>query len=89
LERRWLRSRIERQVLEDDVEAAIDDLNHFVDVARRLREELGGPTCVECGARSSNRARGWCAYIGDVRDQEPLEVFVFCPECAEREFGPS
>jgi hypothetical protein len=22
-----------------------------------------------------------------VRDEEPLEVFAFCPECAEREFG--
>ena len=46
--------------------------------------------CVECGKRARRRhARGWWALIPYEPDREPkLEtVYVFCPECAEREFG--
>lgn len=39
-------------------------------------------TCVECGADSSPEASGWRAYL-TIDD----EAVVFCPECAEREFG--
>jgi hypothetical protein len=33
-------------------------------------------------------ADGWRAYLGvsETNDKEP-ETFVFCPECASREFG--
>jgi hypothetical protein len=34
------------------------------------------------------RRGGWKAEIGDdLRDHDPPEVVVFCPECWEREFG--
>ena len=31
-------------------------------------------------------ARGWRAYLTTDED-EPAEAVVYCPECAEREFG--
>jgi hypothetical protein len=32
---------------------------------------------------------GWRAYIApDPEDEPEGEIFLFCPECAEREFGP-
>ena len=48
---------------------------------------LGGAplVCAECGRQPSedeNAADEWRAYL-DVDDDLP----VFCPECAEREFG--
>jgi hypothetical protein len=39
-------------------------------------------SCVECGAESSGEAGGWRAYL-TIDD----EAVVFCPDCAEREFG--
>ena len=45
----------------------------------------GPPVCAECGRRpreDENGADEWRAYL-DVDDDLP----VFCPECAEREFG--
>jgi hypothetical protein len=37
--------------------------------------------CAECVAESSDDAEGWRAYL-------TLDaVAMFCPECAEREFG--
>lgn len=44
-------------------------------------------TCLECGARSDNHARGWRAVMGGGFEGEPVEVGVYCPDCAEREFG--
>lgn len=38
--------------------------------------------CVECGARSEE-ARGWRAYL----DEDSSDVWTYCGECAEREFG--
>jgi hypothetical protein len=38
--------------------------------------------CLECGTRSTAEARGWRAYLYEER-----EVFVYCPDCAAREFG--
>jgi hypothetical protein len=38
--------------------------------------------CVECGAESE-AGEGWKAYL--TADAEPA---VYCPDCAEREFGP-
>lgn len=39
--------------------------------------------CVECSARSEGDARGWRAYL----DEDSSDVWVYCAECAEREFG--
>jgi hypothetical protein len=46
--------------------------------------------CAECGRAASENADGWRAYLAvtDESDEE-LEVDVFCPECASREFGES
>jgi hypothetical protein len=45
-------------------------------------------TCAECGALSPPDALGWRALLGyDPREDEQAEAFVFCPACAEREFG--
>ena len=38
--------------------------------------------CVECGCRDDERGRGWRAYLDDDQD-----VWIYCPDCAEREFG--
>jgi hypothetical protein len=44
--------------------------------------------CAECPALSPPGARAWRALLGyDPRRDEWSEAFVFCPECAEREFG--
>jgi hypothetical protein len=46
--------------------------------------------CVECGRIAPAAAIGWKADIGDdLRDDDPSEVVMFCPECWEREFGES
>jgi hypothetical protein len=39
--------------------------------------------CEECGREADGTARGWRATSGN----GSLMVAVFCPECAEREFG--
>jgi hypothetical protein len=42
--------------------------------------------CVECGRETNATEKGWRAVLaGDVEDE--LEVAVYCPVCAEREFG--
>jgi len=43
--------------------------------------------CIECG-RESATGRRWRAYLAtDPRDDDSPEVAVYCPICAEREFG--
>ena len=43
--------------------------------------------CIECRRETSVGCR-WRAYLADdPRDDDPPEVAVFCPSCAEREFG--
>ena len=46
------------------------------------------PRCVECEAvwPPADEER-WRAYIGGDDLEEPAEVVLYCPECAEREFG--
>jgi hypothetical protein len=45
--------------------------------------------CKECGGRSDERAKGWRAFLAcDLREDEQPFVVTFCPDCAEREFGP-
>ncbi len=51
--------------------------------------ETGGVIlrCIECGSESAT-GRRWRAYLADDPDaDDPLEVALFCPHCAEREFG--
>jgi hypothetical protein len=47
---------------------------------------------VECGRASGGTAVRWRAYLAAVLEDDegdgPLEVVLFCPECAGREFGP-
>jgi hypothetical protein len=40
--------------------------------------------CIECASRSEEEARGWRAYL----DENTSDVWLYCPDCAEREFGP-
>ncbi len=43
--------------------------------------------CIECG-RESASGRRWRAYLADdPRDGDPPKLAVFCPSCAENEFG--
>jgi hypothetical protein len=42
--------------------------------------------CAECEAAADEKARGWRALIGE-EDDSSLMVAIFCPACAEREFG--
>ena len=43
--------------------------------------------CVECGLEGVS-GRHWRAYLADdPQDDDPSEVAVFCPSCADREFG--
>jgi hypothetical protein len=46
--------------------------------------------CMECGADSDQLATRWRAYrvADDEGDELEAEILVFCPHCAEREFGP-
>jgi hypothetical protein len=44
--------------------------------------------CVECAAESTGNAEGWRAYVAFLEeDGEPPEVVLYCPRCAEFEFG--
>jgi hypothetical protein len=43
-------------------------------------------SCCECGRPSKGHAPEWRAYL---TSDDPQEVAVYCPECAEREFGAS
>jgi hypothetical protein len=39
--------------------------------------------CVECATRSEGEARGWRAYL----DDDSSDVWLYCADCAAREFG--
>jgi hypothetical protein len=43
--------------------------------------------CAECGAESDGLAAGWRAYLAADFDEDEGEVVLFCPDCADREFG--
>jgi hypothetical protein len=60
-----------------------------VDIGRPYRwgVESHSMQCEECGAEADYRAAGWRAYRNDEpEDEEPI-ILVYCPACAEREFG--
>ena len=42
--------------------------------------------CVECDLRADTAA-GWKAYLSGGFEGEPVEVVVYCPDCADREAG--
>jgi hypothetical protein len=46
--------------------------------------------CVECGKVGEGSMEGWRAMLGTDIDDEyvPTETYLFCPDCADREFGP-
>jgi hypothetical protein len=49
--------------------------------------------CAECGKLGEGSMKGWRAMLGTVdadADDEylPTEAYLFCPACADREFGP-
>ena len=44
-------------------------------------ETIASPTCAEYG-RSPQRGEVWRVLFADIS-----EVAIYCPECAEREFG--
>jgi hypothetical protein len=46
--------------------------------------------CEECGRIGDRELTGWRALLGvDPEDENlALTTHLFCPECAEREFGP-
>jgi hypothetical protein len=44
--------------------------------------------CVECGETAAAAERGWQALLVEDPDgADPPEVALYCPACAEREFG--
>jgi hypothetical protein len=51
--------------------------------------------CEECGRPGDAAMKVWRGLIGAALDDTPVGeqadvcLLVFCPECAEREFGPS
>jgi hypothetical protein len=52
-----------------------------------VKPYLVGPLrCTDCGRGQAADERGWKAYL-TVDEDEPAEAIVYCPECAEREFG--
>lgn len=58
---------------------------------RRLARYASGVMlrCEECREepRAEEEALSWRAYVIVVKEGEPPEVVVYCPDCAEREFG--
>jgi hypothetical protein len=47
--------------------------------------------CAECGKLGEGSMEGWRAVLGvDIDDEDaPARTYLFCPACADREFGPS
>lgn len=45
--------------------------------------------CQECFTTAPDRSSGWRAYLfaAPVEAEDGALVIVYCPECAEREFG--
>jgi hypothetical protein len=52
------------------------------------RECRADPACAERKAVWLPADERWKAYLGGDNVNEPPELVFYCPECAEREFGP-
>lgn len=54
------------------------------------REECNAESlrCTECGRDLDVEAHatGWLAFRVDLPDEPPVEIVVYCPDCAAREF---
>jgi hypothetical protein len=48
---------------------------------------VGRLECLACTREADDDARHWRAYIGGGYEGDGVIVGIFCPECAEREFG--
>jgi hypothetical protein len=55
--------------------------------ARTAAVPRTGLACLECGARADDRAHGWQAFLADGIEFPRPQVLVYCPSCADREFG--
>ncbi len=51
------------------------------------RERIKPRVCAECGEVADEDAKGWRALFLRSQPEDQPEVGVFCPGCAEREFG--
>jgi hypothetical protein len=56
------------------------------EVANLEESERKRILCVECVREPREGERGWRAYLTTDED-EPAKAVVYCPMCAEREFG--
>ena len=48
---------------------------------------ITAPICGECGRVNTDGERGWQGHLVDLDDDGEDEVILFCPRCADREFG--
>jgi hypothetical protein len=48
-------------------------------------QQAKGLVCAECGKQADAKGAAWKAFLTD----EPDEIALYCPDCAEREFGES
>lgn len=71
-----------------EFEAAVEELNQLrelaMEMARRVQALESNRRCTECRRWDDGTQQGWKAYL---TDDEPASTALFCPECAEREFG--
>lgn len=58
-------------------------MQHGVDTSGDSLRQL---RCLECGQVADVYAHGWRGYLGGGYEGEPLEVGIYCPTCAAREF---
>jgi hypothetical protein len=60
---------------------------HLVPPPKAVAPSLLAPLrCVECQRQADGVGHGWRAYIGGGYEGEPLQLGVYCPDCAAREF---
>jgi hypothetical protein len=63
-------------------------MGRMAHLLRSPRPVIAPPLRTECGRFSDFAARGWVAIRAGEADIEDFpELFFFCPDCAEREFG--
>jgi hypothetical protein len=56
--------------------------------SNRLTADEYALTCIECSRHSDSAARGWKVFRADDPDEDDHPTFgVYCPDCADREFG--
>jgi len=48
---------------------------------------MTAPICEVCGCVNNDGERGWQGHLVDLDDDGEDEVVLFCPRCADREFG--